>query len=43
VKDGQVGEDEGTRAEKELESFTKKHVDYVDSTLKAKEVELLDV
>ncbi len=43
VKDGQVGEDEGSRAEKELESFTKKHVEYVDSTLKAKEVELLDV
>ncbi len=43
VKDGQVGEDEGTRAEKELESSTKKHVEYVDSTLRAKEVELLDV
>ncbi len=43
VKDKKIGEDEGTRAEKELESFTKKHVEYVDSTLKAKEVELLDV
>ena len=32
VKDGEVGEDEGTRAEKELESFTKKHVEYVDTS-----------
>ena len=43
VKDGQVGEDEGARAEKELEVFTKKHVDNVDSILKVKETELLDV
>lgn len=43
VKDGKVGEDEGTRAEKELESFTKKHVENVDSILKVKEAELLDV
>lgn len=43
VKDGKIGEDEGTRAEKELESFTKKHVENVDSILKVKEAELLDV
>jgi len=43
VKDGKIGEDEGTRAEKELESFTKKHVENVDSILKVKEAELLEV
>ena len=43
VKDGDIGEDEGSRAEKELESFTKKHVENVDSILKVKEAELLDV
>lgn len=43
VKDGKIGEDEGTRAEKELEAFTKKHVENVDSILKVKEAELLEV
>ncbi|MGG5258563.1 ribosome recycling factor [Phycicoccus avicenniae] len=43
VKDGEVGEDEGTRAEKELESVTKRHVDQIDELLKGKEAELLDV
>jgi ribosome recycling factor len=43
VKDGEVGEDEGTRAEKELESLTKKHVDLVDQLLAGKENELLEV
>ena len=43
VKDGEVGEDEGTRAEKELEAVTKKHVDQVDDLLKHKEAELLEV
>ncbi|MGO0577220.1 ribosome recycling factor [Ornithinimicrobium panacihumi] len=43
VKDGDIGEDEGTRAEKELEALTKKHVDTVDEILKAKEAELLEV
>ena len=43
VKDGKIGEDEGTRAEKELETFTKKHVENVDTILKVKESELLDV
>jgi ribosome recycling factor len=43
VKDGEVGEDEGTRAEKELEALTKKHVDLVDQLLAGKENELLEV
>jgi len=43
VKDGKIGEDQGSRAEKELEAFTKKHVDNVDSILKVKEAELLEV
>jgi ribosome recycling factor len=43
VKDGEVGEDEGSRAEKELESTTKKHVDTIDELLSRKETELLDV
>ncbi len=43
VKDGEVGEDEGARAEKELESTTKKYVDSVDDLLKHKEAELLEV
>jgi len=34
VKDGEVGEDEGTRAEKELESVTKRHVDQIDEESK---------
>lgn len=43
VKDGEIGEDEGTRAEKELDALTKKHVETVDSLLKHKEAELLEV
>jgi len=43
VKDGEVGEDEGTRAEKELDALTKKHVDAVDALLAHKESELLEV
>jgi ribosome recycling factor len=43
VKDGEAGEDEVGRAEKELESVTKKHVDAVDDLLKNKEAELLAV
>lgn len=43
VKDGDVGEDEGTRAEKELEHLTKKYVDQIDDLLKHKEAELLEV
>lgn len=43
VKDGEVGEDEGSRAEKDLEALTRKHTDLVDSLVKAKESELLEV
>ena len=43
VKDGEVGEDDGTRGEKELEHLTKKYVDTVDDLLKHKEAELLEV
>jgi len=43
VKDGEIGEDEGTRAEKDLDALTKKHVDAVDEILKKKEAELLEV
>lgn len=43
VKDGEVGEDDGSRGEKELDSLTKKHVDLVDHLLKGKEAELMEV
>lgn len=43
VKDGDFGEDEGSRAEKELDALTKKHVDAVDALLAHKESELLAV
>jgi ribosome recycling factor len=43
VKDGDAGEDEGTRAEKELEALTKSHVDTIDALLAGKESELLEV
>ncbi|WP_077489144.1 ribosome recycling factor [Sinomonas mesophila] len=43
VKDGEVGEDEGVRGEKELDLLTKKHVDSVDDLVKRKEAELLEV
>lgn len=43
VKDGDAGEDEVARAEKELESLTKGHVDTIDTVLSAKESELLEV
>lgn len=43
VKDGDVGEDEGGRAEKELDVQTKKHVEAIDDLLKHKETELLEV
>ncbi|PID96669.1 MAG: ribosome recycling factor [Actinomycetales bacterium] len=43
IKDGEVGEDEGIRAEKELEVVTKKYVETVDQLLKGKEAELLEV
>ena len=43
AKDGEAGEDEVNRAEKELEGLTKKHVDTVDELLRHKESELLEV
>jgi ribosome recycling factor len=43
VKDGEVGEDDGTRGEKELEGLTKRHVEAIDDLLKHKEAELLEV
>ena len=43
VKDGEVGEDEVVRAEKELEQHTKRHIDTIDELLKHKEAELLEV
>ena len=42
-KDGEAGEDEVDRAEKELEALTKKHVEVVDHVLDGKERELLEV
>ena len=43
VKDKEIGEDEGTRAEKELEAVTKKYVEQVDEALAAKEEELTTI
>jgi ribosome recycling factor len=42
-KDGEVGKDDVTGAEKRLDALTKKHVDVVDDLLKHKEAELLAV
>jgi ribosome recycling factor len=38
-----VGEDDVSRAEKELENLTKQHIDTIDDALKKKEAELLEV
>jgi ribosome recycling factor len=43
ARDGEAGEDEVNRAEKELEQVTKRHVDVIDDLLKHKETELLEV
>jgi len=43
VKDGEAGEDDGRRAEKELDDLTHKYVASVDEILKHKEAELLEV
>ena len=40
---GEVGDDEVSRAEKELEQITKSNVDTIDDALKRKEAELLEV
>ncbi|GAB3259082.1 ribosome recycling factor [Alteromonas gracilis] len=42
-KDGDVGQDDVTGAEKKLDATTKKHTDQIDDMLKAKEAELLEV
>ena len=42
-KDGEVGKDDVTGAEKRLDALTKKHVDSIDELLKHKEAELLEV
>jgi ribosome recycling factor len=43
VKDGEAGEDDGRRAEKELDDLTAKYVAHIDELIKHKEVELLEV
>ena len=43
AKDGEVGEDDVVRAEKELEKLTHTYVEHVDEALRAKEAELLEV
>lgn len=42
-KDGDVGEDDIRRAEKQLDDLTNKHVAAIDDVLKHKEAELLEV
>ena len=42
-KDGEVGKDDVTGAEKRLDGITKKHTDAIDELLKHKESELLEV
>jgi ribosome recycling factor len=43
VKDGESGEDEGRRAEKDLDDLTHRFVTHVDEIVKHKEAELLEV
>ena len=43
VKDGEAGEDEGRRAEKELDDLTQKFVATIDDLIKRKATELLEV
>jgi ribosome recycling factor len=43
AKDGEAGEDEAVRAEKELQHLTDKYVAQVDELVKHKEAELLEV
>jgi ribosome recycling factor len=43
VKDGEAGEDDGRRAEKELDDLTHRFVASVDEVLRNKEAELLEV
>jgi ribosome recycling factor len=43
VKEGEVGEDDGRRAERELEEITHRQVAHIDEILKHKEAELLEI
>jgi ribosome recycling factor len=43
AKDGEAGEDDVRRAEKELDDLTATHVGAIDEAMKNKETELLDV
>jgi len=43
VKNGEAGEDDGRRAERELEELTHGYIEQVDELLKHKEAELLEV
>src|SRR4051812_5225401 len=43
AKDGEAGEDEVRRAEKELDDLTAQHVGHIDEAVKNKESELLEV
>ena len=43
VRDGEAGEDDGRRAEKELDDVTHRYVANIDELLKHKEAELLEV
>ncbi len=42
VKDGEAGEDEGSRAEKELQTVTDRYTSAIDEIVKHKEAELLE-
>lgn len=42
-KDGEAGEDDVRRAEKQLDDATHRHVEHIDELLKNKEAELLEV
>ncbi|CAM3232133.1 ribosome recycling factor [Stackebrandtia soli] len=43
VRDGEVGEDDGHRAEKELDELTQRHVKVIDELVAHKETELLEI
>src|SRR3712207_1715232 len=43
AKDGEAGEDDVRRAEKELDHLTEQHVSHIDEAMKNKETELLEV
>ena len=43
AKDGEAGEDDVRRAEKELDHLTEQHVHGIDEAMKNKESELLEV